>query len=381
MSASGPHRAGFSLHPVVLWSQTAEVISLSVQLVEPKNHQLQAADTHIQFRAAGRGAHGLADYGFRLDLYSHLHQDPEGTYCQVFDNRLEIYLKKAKSAWWPRLTAQAQKPVWLKVDFDRWKCEGDGIEDSEDEHRDVMNDYPGMYDKLQKEEMGYRKDIKKVYLICYNLFQFIGFLYVLCVMTVRYSKYDVESMVSTYEHVGSAMKFLQLMQFLEIMHPLFGYTKGGVLQPFFQITGRAIILFAMIETEPRMQVKPVVFYLFIIWSSIEIVRYPYYITQLYKRDIYLLTWLRYSLWIPLYPLGIICEGIIVLRNIPYFEETGRFTISMPNKWNFAFHMPSVMRLYLLLLFLPGLYVMLRHMYKARVLKLGLYRKVVIRKSN
>ena len=34
--------------------------------------------------------------------------------------------------------------------------------------------------------------------------------------------------------------------------------------------------------------------------------------------------LRYTLWIPLYPLGFICEGVIALRNIPYFEETDRF---------------------------------------------------------
>jgi hypothetical protein len=36
-----------------------------------------------------------------------------------------------------------------------WKSE-DG-QDSDEEKRDVMRDYPGMYDKLQKEEMGYRK--------------------------------------------------------------------------------------------------------------------------------------------------------------------------------------------------------------------------------
>ena len=30
---------------------------------------------------------------------------------------------------------------------------------------------------------------------------------------------------------------------------------------------------------------------------------------------------RYTLWIPLFPLGFICEGVIALRNIPYFEET------------------------------------------------------------
>ena len=33
---------------------------------------------------------------------------------------------------------------------------------------------------------------------------------------------------------------------------------------------------------------------------------------------------RYTLWIPLYPLGFICEGVIALRNIPYFEETDKY---------------------------------------------------------
>lgn len=44
-------------------------------------------------------------------------------------------------------------------------------------------------------------------------------------------------------------------------------------------------------------------------------RYPYYILQVYKFDIDFLTWLRYSIWIPLYPLGILCEGIVILRYV------------------------------------------------------------------
>ena len=43
-------------------------------------------------------------------------------------------------------------------------------------------------------------------------------------------------MEGTYEAVGGAMKFCQLMQILEIMHPLFGYTKGGVINPFMQVS-------------------------------------------------------------------------------------------------------------------------------------------------
>lgn len=71
----------------------------------------------------------------------------------------------------------------------------------------------------------FTEDLKKVYLKLYNLFQFIGYTYVLMVMAVRYAKLDYDSVADTYEHVGPAMKFLQLLQYLEVMHPLFGYTR------------------------------------------------------------------------------------------------------------------------------------------------------------
>lgn len=162
-----------------------------------------------------------------------------------------------------------------------------------------MKDYPKMYDQLQKEELGFRKErFKKVYLVLYNMFQFCGFMYILIVMGIRYYRDGVASMPGTYEAVGNAFKFIQLIQYLEVMHPIFGYTKGGAMVPFMQVTGRAFVLFAMIDHEPRMMTKPVVFYLFIIWSVIEIVRYPYYLTQLLKVELGILTWLRYFRWSP-----------------------------------------------------------------------------------
>ncbi|CAK1581212.1 unnamed protein product [Parnassius mnemosyne] len=366
--------------PFVYWAQTDKCITLKIDLKNVVNPDVNVSDNSIKFSGKGIGAHGETQYGFSLDLFSSLKSNNDGNQdpiVRVFENRVELVLQKQKASWWPRLTAQPQKPAWLKINFDLWKSE-DG-QDSDDEARDVMRDYPGMYDRLHQEEMGYRKeDLKKVYLVIYNLFQFIGFVYVLAVMGVRYAKLEYESVSDTYEHVGPAMKFLQLMQYLEVMHPMFGYTKGGVLVPFLQVSGRAFVLFAMIEAEPRIQTKPVVFYLFLIWSLIEIVRYPFYISQIYKKEIYILTWLRYTMWIPLYPLGILCESIVILRNVPYFEETQRFTVSLPNEWNFAFHFPSFLRIYLLVLTFPGMFFVMSHMHKLRTVKLK--PKVIIKKS-
>lgn len=37
-------------------------------------------------------------------------------------------------------------------------------------------------------------------------------------------------------------------------------------------------------------------------------RYPYYMLHIYKVNIRLVTWVRYTAWIPLYPLGFLFEG-------------------------------------------------------------------------
>lgn len=65
-----------------------------------------------------------------------------------------------------------------------------------------------------------------------------------------------------------------LLSEIHILAPWIDVISNIVLfNLFIQVAGRAVILFCMIEAEPRMHTKPVVFYLFFIWSLIEIFRY------------------------------------------------------------------------------------------------------------
>lgn len=357
------------LSPFVYWAQTEDQVTLRIDLKDAKDHDITIQQDSLTFSAFGRGARGQHEYAFRLNLYGKLKEKECET--KIHDSHIAVILKKTKGGYWPRLISAPSKPGWLKIDFDKWTSGELGVDSEDETVGDVRDDFPGLYDSLQKEERGYRmEDYEKVYLVLYNLMQFVGFLHILIVLAIGYARDGVDSMEKTYENVGVALKFCMLFQWMEVMHPLFGYTKNSVFAPFMQVTGRSLILFAMIESEPRMQTKPVVFYLVIIWSSIEVIRYPYYISQLNNFSNGFLTWLRYTIWIPLYPLGILCEGIIVLRNIPYFEETKRFSLPLPNSYNLAFDMPTAMRLYLLLLFFPGMYTMMRLMYRERVKKLG-----------
>lgn len=109
-------------------------------------------------------------------------------------------------------------------------------------------------------------------------------------------------------------------------------------------------------------------------------------TSLLQKHFRLLTWLRYSLWVVLYPVGLLCEGIhiyhhsvallsfsskqnvspiifysftysvsffisglIVYNSIPYAEKTGRLSLQLPNTLNFLFDFSWFLRLYILLL--------------------------------
>lgn len=336
----------------------------------------------MNYASDGVGAKGHHDnYHFTLPLYDTIDRD-RCTY-KLSPSRVDIVLEKAvPGCWWPRLTGTPQKPHWLKIDFDKWrpsKEDEDAFADDTPRERQLLQDYPDIMGQVEQEELGYRREnFKKVYLLLYNLIQFIGFLYIVLVMGIQYAKRGPAFIPDTYQYVGNAMKFFQLLQFLEVMHPLFGYTRNSPLVPLMQTSGRGFILFAMIEAEERIQSKPVVFYLFAVWSLIEVIRYPYYFLNLLLDDrtkvkaVYFrwITWLRYSIWIPLYPLGVLCEGLVIIRNIVYFEETGRFSVDMPNRFNFTWDMVLFLKFYLLALIIPGIFFMMRHMAKERAKRLN-----------
>lgn len=322
------------------------------------------------FASADSGPH---KYGFALDLFEAIDVSESQENVHLSGSQLTFVLKKLDAKfWWPRLTAQPQKQDWIFVDEENWVSPPVHLNhESQKEYRDIRLDYPGIDDRLHEVELGYRKmNAKAIYLFIYNLFQFIGYLFVFTVLVISYYRDGFhDSVEKTFRNVGHAMKFCQLLQYLEVMHPMFGYTKGSPLYPFLQVTGRNFILFCMIDAEVRIQTKPVILLLFLSWSIIECVRYPYYVLSIVKFEIGFVTWLRYTLWIPLYPIGAFLEGVVIIRNIPFFEETQKFTVKMPNKWNCTFCMCTFMKYYLLFGLLPGIYFMMKYMSKVRERKL------------
>lgn len=112
----------------------------------------------------------------------------------------------------------------------------------------------------------------------------------------------------------------------------------------------------------------------ITWSTF---RYIYYIfhtansSNNIRKVVYpFFRWLRYSAWIVLYPIGFLCESVIVFRNILYLHNNPRFYLQLPNPYNVTFDYLTFLRIYMLFVMFPGMYTLLKHMYKARVKNLG-----------
>lgn len=362
--SSGSDSSPRKLSPFVFWAQTEDRISLRVSLQDVSAPAIKATKGSLEFSAHGVGANeGRNEYYFKFVFLKEINPNIQVNKKQM---EINIIIEKVELEWWPRLTFDGFKPAWLKLDFDKLMDE-----DDEEETEDYDRDAYSSKDTLSR--MNYRKkkyrtrveDFRKIYLFLYNLSQFIGFLYVLIVLSIRYAKDGPAFMENAYPVIRTAFSLCQLCQILEILHPLLGYTSGSAIPPFLQVAGRLIMLLGMINGEPRMQSKPVVFYLIYIYALSEVVRYPYYMLRVYHVDVGLISWLRYTIWIPLYPLGFLCEGIIILRSIPYFEETKRFSVFLPNKLNISFYFPTAMRLYLLLGLFPLLYFIMTYMYRQR----------------
>lgn len=210
----------------------------------------------------------------------------------------------------------------------------------------------------------HKQQVKKIYLILHNLLQFLGFLYVLVIIIIRFYHYGTYSMVSAFNVVGKMINLLQLFMYSEGIHCLTGFTKGSTFFSFLVSFGRTFILF-IINFENRIQWQPCTFGVLFMWSLIEVIRYANNISVILKYSIYALTWMRYSCSIVLIPLGIICEAVVISQTVPYFEETQRFSVKMPNEWNTTFNMPLVMTIYFYLLIIPILGALMSHMLRMR----------------
>uniref|UniRef100_A0A8C8Z2A8 Very-long-chain (3R)-3-hydroxyacyl-CoA dehydratase n=1 Tax=Prolemur simus TaxID=1328070 RepID=A0A8C8Z2A8_PROSS len=318
------------------------------------------------FIAQGHGAKGDNVYEFHLEFLDLV--KPEPVY-KLTQRQVNITVQKKLSQWWERLTKQEKRPLFLAPDFDRWLDESDAEMELRAKEEERLN-------KLRLESQGSLEtliSLRKGYLFMYNLVQFLGFSWIFVNLTVRFFILGKESFYDTFHTVADIMYFCQMLAVVETINAAIGVIKSPVIPCLIQLLGRNFILFIIFGTMEEMQNKAVVFFVFYLWSSIEIFRYPFYMLCCIDMDWKVLTWLRYTVWIPIYPLGCLAEAVAVIQSIPIFNETGRFSFTLPYPVKIKVRFSFFLQIYLIMLFL-GLYINFRHLYKQRRRRYGQKKK-------
>jgi very-long-chain (3R)-3-hydroxyacyl-CoA dehydratase len=359
------------LRPFVYWGQSKDSVFIKIDLSEiTEGPDVELNEDYLDFKAQGTGARGKNMYGFHLDFY--LAIDEKLSKYKVTGRAVEFECRKVGvGEVWPRLTESSQKLGWLRPDFDRFTF-ADSDTSTDDEVERQSKTEKEMLDSLEKElkqtEFSVVHNLKTYYMFMYNMFQWIGYFYIFTTLLYRSVAYGYASHKDAYSVVGPALMVCQLTSVLEILHPLLGWVRSGILPPILQVGGRNVILFLLVAAEPTLQDKEPVGWLFMTWSLVELVRYPYYMLNIINREISFLTWLRYTIWIPLYPTGFILEGIVMLLALPIFQKSKRWCIDLPNVANMSFHFPTMLQLYMVI-FIPAMYIMMQRMYQQRKKKI------------
>uniref|UniRef100_A0A3P9IJT6 Very-long-chain (3R)-3-hydroxyacyl-CoA dehydratase n=1 Tax=Oryzias latipes TaxID=8090 RepID=A0A3P9IJT6_ORYLA len=348
-----------TLTPLVYWAQRHEEIYLRVELTDAQVNTI--FDLFFFFfcvincSARGHGAKGQNEYEFSLEFLFPV--KPEVSYKST-QRQVNVVVRKEKRGWWERLVTQERKPVFLAPDFDRWLEESDAemeIREKEERRNRLRS--------ARLKEPGHC-NLKTGFLFAYNLVQFLGFSWIFVNMTVRLFIFGKDSLYDTFHTISDVMFFCQTLAAVEVLNAAFGVVRTGVIPTFIQVVGRNFILFIIFGSLDEMHNQPVVFFVFYLWSAIEIFRYPFYMLGCFNAEWKTLTWLRYTVWIPLYPLGVLAEAVAVLQAIPIFDKNNLFSIPLPKAIGGSLSFSYVLQGYLILMFL-GLFINFRHLHKQR----------------
>ncbi|KAL2490691.1 Very-long-chain (3R)-3-hydroxyacyl-CoA dehydratase PASTICCINO 2 [Abeliophyllum distichum] len=175
---------------------------------------------------------------------------------------------------------------------------------------------------------------RRIYLTIYNWTVFIGWLQVfyLSVKTLKESGHE-----HVYAAVEKPLLWAQSAAVLEILHGLIGLVRSPVSATLPQISSRLYVLWGILWSFPEIRTHFLVSSLVISWSITEIIRYSFFgLKEAFGSAPSWLLWLRYSTFLIMYPTGISSEVGLIYNALPFMKESSKYSIRMPNKWNFSF---------------------------------------------
>ncbi|KAF4709464.1 hypothetical protein FOZ62_027930 [Perkinsus olseni] len=200
------------------------------------------------------------------------------------------------------------------------------------------------------------------YLIFYNLVQTLGWSYILFEALVG-------PLPALSEKVIDPLYFFQGLAVLEILHSVFGLVRANPVITTIQVYSRVQLIYLHYRCREVADHSPGLLPMVIAWSVTEVVRYSYLGLHMSIGAPSFLKWLRYTLFLVLYPLGVYGEMRVIYDVLPVVERDHILSVAMPNAFNFSFNFAAFLK-FLLAIYLPGLYVQYTHMLHQRKKQLG-----------
>ncbi|KAL7247569.1 hypothetical protein ACSBR2_002479 [Camellia fascicularis] len=210
--------------------------------------------------------------------------------------------------------------------------------------------------------------LSTLYLFAYNFLQALG--WAISLSRILCNLVSTKSFNGAYSSSGQLICLLQTVSFLEVVHGAIGIVPSGVLLPLMQWGGRSHFLLAIVRRIYEVQELPSVFVTFIAWCLIEVIRYPHYALNCVGSSPSLITYLRYTAFIVLYPLGLAGEMWLMYQALSFIKTKNLYADSFAG---LPFTYYNFVRV--LLLCYPFMWLKLYlHLLEQRKSKLGKQRK-------
>ncbi|KAE8542320.1 hypothetical protein D1P53_001094 [Cryptococcus gattii VGV] len=202
-----------------------------------------------------------------------------------------------------------------------------------------------------------------------------------------------------YHNLGWWTKWTQTLAVLEVVHAVLGWVRSPVGTVASQVASRLWTVWGVVEAAPEItHGHPLFTTMLFAWSLTEVIRYSFYALSLLSISAPVLNYLRYTTFIPLYPLGASSEAFLSFATLPALapvvskavtnvvakapREIMKSRVGRELLWWCAKHGGStggvqkqwgwidVVRAGLFLLWWPALYVLYTYMLKQRRKVLG-----------
>lgn len=148
-------------------------------------------------------------------------------------------------------------------------------------------------------------------------------------------------------------RWVQTLMLLEVVHSAIGLVRSPLVTAAMQVASRILVVWGVLYLFPNVGTFFPFSTCVLAWSITEMLRYSYYVYTLTrpKSVPYWLTWLRYSAFYVLYPLGAGSEWLLILISLPEAERYSTL---------YALVLKAT-----LVIYVPGFYVMFTHVMAQR----------------